>query len=332
MKRSSLPLLAASLIAARLMGGCFVKSPSGTESAPDSANATPPKVAAGPPASMTILAGSGQTAGAGTSLPVGLAVQVLDAKKVGVPAVVVSWTPVSGSLRDSVSMTDTAGIARNGWTVSLKPGSVAATAALAGTTIRASFKATVVAASVAAFTLTPSSVTLVAIGSTQTVTARAVDAYGNAVTRPLHWAISDTAIASVSATGLVTAKRPGSVSLSVSADSATASIVVLVDPRVSKVTLSPASVTLLVGDTALLDASATDSKGVKVANAPLAWSSTAPAIAGVDGRGKVTAVATGAATIAVKSTANITGSSKITVVRRPIVSLKITAPADSIAA
>src|SRR6185437_4603675 len=68
---------------------------------------------------------------------------------------------------------------------------------------------------VASVTLTPSASTDVEVGGTQQLAATALDAKGNALTgQTVAWTSSDTTIATVSATGLVT----GTVAMVVSDD------------------------------------------------------------------------------------------------------------------
>ena len=83
---------------------------------------------------------------------------------------------------------------------------------------------------------------------------------------------------------------------------------------VASVTVTPATGTLLVGDTLRLSAEAYDANGRVVAGAEFSWSSNNEAAATVDASGLVTGVAEGAATITA-TTGSVQGSSGITVAK-----------------
>jgi hypothetical protein len=80
---------------------------------------------------------------------------------------------------------------------------------------------------------------------------------------------------------------------------------------VAKVEVTPATVTLKVGETATLTAKALDAQGNEIAGKTFTWESSAPAVATVDASGKVTAVAKGTASIT--ATADGVKSAPVTV-------------------
>jgi hypothetical protein len=92
---------------------------------------------------------------------------------------------------------------------------------------------TVVDTTVASVEVTPAT-TSVGVGGTVRLTATPRDSLGNVVTGiPLTWSSSPTAVASVSASGLVTAKAAGTVTITVTSQAATGSATVAVTENAS---------------------------------------------------------------------------------------------------
>jgi len=104
----------------------------------------------------------------------------------------VTWT---------TSNTAIAQITQAGWVTALTAGTVTITAQSEGKTGSASLQVLV---AVAAMTITPSSVRDIRIGQTVQLTAVPRDGSGNPIARTVAWFTSDSAVATVSATGLVT--------------------------------------------------------------------------------------------------------------------------------
>ncbi len=115
-------------------------------------------------------------------------------------------------------------------TVKLRPrkaGSVTLTAAVEGKSSSASLT---VLAPVASVTITPATATLT-IGATQQLTATLKDSAGGILTgRTVTWSSSDTGKATVSSTGLVTARSAGTVKITASSEGKVANIDVVVVP------------------------------------------------------------------------------------------------------
>ena len=113
---------------------------------------------------------------------------------------------------------------------------------------------------------------------------------GKPVTAPrAEWTSSNSAIAVVDSTGLVRAVGIGSavITARVNGEKATSGITVQHD--VSLVTLSPSSLSGVVGDTIVVTASALDSKGGLVAGTAYAFTSTNPTTGAVSRTGNRTA-------------------------------------------
>jgi uncharacterized protein YjdB/subtilisin family serine protease len=149
-------------------------------------------------------------------------------------------------------------------------------------------------------TVSPVTATL-SIGGNVQLTATVLPA--TATNRAVTWASTNAAVATVDATGLVTAIAAGSAQITVTTvdgqHSAVSSIVVTpvaAGVRVTGVTLTPTTSTLAVGATAQLTATVLPANAT---NRAVTWLSTAPTIASVSAVGLVTAVAPGTAQIAV---------------------------------
>ncbi|MBI4545860.1 MAG: Ig domain-containing protein [Gemmatimonadetes bacterium] len=154
------------------------------------------------------------------------------------------------------------------------------------------------------------------VGQTLQLTATARDSRGNTLTgKTVTWSSSDALTATVSATGLVTGVKAGTVTITARVDNASGTASVKVKSAqvpVASVTVSPATRSLVLGDTVTLAAVARDAAGNVLAGRTFSWSSSDTAVARVSTQGRVTAAKVGSATV----TATIegkAGSASITV-------------------
>jgi uncharacterized protein YjdB len=125
------------------------------------------------------------------------------------------------------------------------------------------------------------------VGETRTVGATPRDAAGSALTdRLVTWSSSNTSVASVSPTGLVSALGPGTARIDVRSEDVTVSVTVTVTPvPVGRVTVTPATVSLEVGATRALTATTADAAGNPLSGRTVSWSSSATSVATVNGWG-----------------------------------------------
>ena len=155
----------------------------------------------------------------------------------------------------------------------------------------------------------------VAVGGTQQLTAQLKDANGNVLTgRTVTWSSGNTAVATVSSTGLVTGMGAGPATLTATSETktGTSQITVAVVP-VATVTVSPASSSVFVGGRQQLTATTNDANGSVLTGRAVTWSSSNPAVATVDGSGLVTGVAAGGPVTITATSETKTGTSQITV-------------------
>jgi hypothetical protein len=152
------------------------------------------------------------------------------------------------------------------------------------------------------------------------LTASGVDATGAAITAPPGtWSSSNTAVATVGSTGVVTGVTPGTTTITFTdatyGQKATLGITVTVTPFASIKLTASGSTTLLQTQTVTLTATALDGSGNTLqVSPPGSWASSNNAIATVDKNGVVTALQPGSATITfTDSTYKLTASVTIVV-------------------
>ena len=148
-------------------------------------------------------------------------------------------------------------------------------------------------------TVSPATAELVALDATVQMSAEVKDQNGWVMAgATVTWASSATAVATVDASGLVTAVANGTATITATAGQASGTATVTVAQAVSSVTAVPAEANFAaLGDTLRLTAEAFDANGHTVAGAEFSWETNDDAVATVDATGLATAVANGTATI-----------------------------------
>ena len=150
----------------------------------------------------------------------------------------------------------------------------------------------------ASVTVTPSADTL-AVGETLQLAATVLDSSGNVLSTSVSWSSSNSAVATVDGTGLVTTSSTGTAEISATADGASGtSTLTVTGAATGTLTISPVTDTLYgVGDTLMVTAVARDAQGQVMSDPGIEWTSHNPDIATVDSMGKITAQALGVALI-----------------------------------
>lgn len=146
----------------------------------------------------------------------------------------------------------------------------------------------------------------------------------NAVDVELTWKSSDSLVATVSGTGLVTAVSEGEAVITAASSGIEAICNVTVvpaeeeKPEVETVTVTPSETVVMIGETVTLGVTVTPED----ADYTLAWSSSDSDIASVDDNGTVTALAAGKAVITAEAGGK-TGSCTVTVTPVPVESIAL---------
>jgi len=253
------------------------------------------------------------------TVPVGGAVQlsasVRDASGAELQGRLVGWT----SSDESIAV-----VSSTGSVTGIKIGTATITASSEGKSGTATV--TVTAAAVASVTVTPPTAS-VTVGQTTTLTAQTLDANGSALTgRAVAWTSSNTGIATVSATGVVTGVAPGNATITATSEGKSGTSAITVTPPapapVASVTVAPAALPLIVGQTGTLTATTRDAANNVLTDRAITWTSSAEGVATVAPNGTVTAVAPGSATITATSEGK-SGTATVTVTPIPVASVTV---------
>ncbi|HEX9106704.1 MAG TPA: Ig-like domain-containing protein, partial [Longimicrobiales bacterium] len=161
------------------------------------------------------------------------------------------------------------------------------------------------------------------VDSTRTLAAVARDRNGNQLQRTFSWSSSSSSVATVDASGVVKGVAAGTATIIARSEAQSASATVTVRRiAVAAVSLTPASATLLPGDSVRLTATTVDAAGAILSGRLVTWSSGNAAVATVDTTGLVRGVASGSTTITATSEGK-SGTAAIQVVQ-PLVAVGAT--------
>lgn len=237
---------------------------------------------------------------------VDLNAQVLDANGAAMIDRLVHWTS-----EDETIVT----VAPNGMVTAIALGSTQVAASTGGRSGVA--QVTVTSVPVASVLVTPGNKSLF-VEETFQFSAETRDGSGGVLTgRPIEWSSNNENVATVSATGLVTALSPGGAIITATSEgrSAPASVTVTAIP-VATVAVKPPTQSLVEGQTAQLQADPLDDAGNPLVGRVIQWTTTNASVATVTSSGLVTAHAPGTATIRATCEGKV-GTSAVTVTSRP---------------
>ena len=154
------------------------------------------------------------------------------------------------------------------------------------------------AEAVGSVSVSPSSYEL-AYGGTVQLKAEVVGVFGTTLTdRPITWSTNNTAIATVSSSGVVTATGSGSAQIAATSEGQSDVAVITIAPpqtptSVGSVTVSPSSSTVSLGESLQLSATVKSSSGETLTGQTVTWSTSNSQVATVSSGGVVTAKAGG---------------------------------------
>ena len=253
-----------------------------------------------------------------TSLPSALQVRLLSILLGSTTLVVGQTATVAIEMRDGagnpVSTGDVVWSSSNPAVATVNAAQITALSAgatqIAATSEGASAQATLTVTPAPAVAVAAVSVSIAAstvpVGQSTQATATTRDANGAVLTgRALAWTSNNDAIATVSASGLVTTVATGSAAITATSEgrSGSASITVTPPPAIPVATVSVVlnSSTLTTGQSTQATATTRDASGAVLAGRVIAWSSGNTAVATVSTSGLVTAVGAGSAQITATS-------------------------------
>ena len=198
----------------------------------------------------------------------------------------------------SSSNTAVATVSNNGLVTAIKEGSATITAKAGDKTATCAVTVSKKVVAVTSVTLNKSSLTLTEQETFQLSASVSPD---NATDKTVTWSSSNTAVATVSDNGLVTAVKEGSATITAKAGDKTATCTVTISKTVvavTSVTLNKTSLSLMEQDTYQLVATVTPADAT---DKTVTWTSSNSSVATVDGNGVVKGVAVGSATITAKA-------------------------------
>ena len=263
-------------------------------------------VAAPPPAAVASVSVSPASASVSVGQTVQLAATPKDANGNPLTGRTVTWSSGNSGV---------ATVSASGIVTGVSPGAATITAASEGKSGTAAV--TVSSVPVASVAVSPTSAS-VSVGQTVQLAATPQDANGNPLTgRTVTWSSGNTAVATVSASGLVTGVSAGAATITAASEgqSGSAAITVTSVP-VASVAVSPASASVQTGQAVQLTATPKDANGNPLSGRTIVWMSSNTAAATVNTSGRVTGVAAGSATITATSEGK-SGTAAITVTAPP---------------
>lgn len=273
------------------------------------------------PASVAIIPATAQVyIGAAATL----AAEVRDQMGAVISGAAVTWSSSEPEFATVSSNGTVTGVALGTTTIRATSGGVSGTASV-----------TVQNVPVASVSVAPTSAS-VQVGATVTLAATARDAAGNVLAnRAASWSTSNTAVATVSATGVVQGITTGSVTVTATVEGKSAQATVTVtapEPApVALVTVTLNSSVIAVGQATGTVVKAYDAKGTELTGRTIAYNSGDPETAAVSVEGRVKGLSAGSTSIS----ANVDGTSGLASVTvqptiLPVASVALTVPTTSL--
>jgi trimeric autotransporter adhesin len=213
-------------------------------------------------------------------------------------------------------------VTQDGLVTALTPGTVIIRASSGLITAAAAVTVTPEEIFVAQVTVDPASETI-RVGEAIQLTGLALDGSGAILgDRVIAWSSSDSSIALVGSTGMVTGLTAGTVTVVASSEGQQAQATITVEDRgPDSIQLIPQAATLAIDETIEVTAIVRDDRGVELGEA-VSWSSSNAAVASVNAQGLITAIGTGTATITATS-GDASVDFVVTVVSRSVTSVVV---------
>lgn len=179
--------------------------------------------------------------------------------------------------------------------------------------------------------ISPATIAFTAVGSSQQLTATVRDQKGAELSAQVTWMIQNSAIATITSTGVVASVGTGSTTATATVGTITTSVAVSVQQTIALLQSTVPTATLAsIGESTQAALIASDANGNRIANPAVTWSSTNIAVATVSATGLITAVANGSSEIRATAEGK-TATIAIAVNQRANV-LQLTPPRDTLSA
>jgi len=134
-------------------------------------------------------------------------------------------------------------------------------------------------------------------GDTLRLSVSVTDSAGRPVSIPIYWSSSVDSLATVSQTGVVITRLPGSVTISASAGGLTAGIPIRIAPRLLSLHIDQGALLVAVGGSVPFTASGTDAQGDILRGRPVGWTSSDSSVISISPGGLAVARRPGTVTI-----------------------------------
>ncbi len=174
----------------------------------------------------------------------------------------------------------------------------------------------------------PSSASIAA-GGTRNLDARLLDDDGNVIGaggRPITWSSSNSGIASVSQSGVVTAVATGQTTITAVCEGKSGTATISVTPApVATIAVAPTTASISVGDKQQFTSTLKDAAGKVLTGRPITWTSGAHSVATVDNSGVATGVGAGSVVI-IASAEGKQGTADLDVTPRLVVDQVVSVP------
>ena len=172
-------------------------------------------------------------------------------------------------------------------------------------------------------TVTPETALLTFVGQTFQLNVRVEDRDGSALAySTITWSSGDPSVASVSATGIITAKKEGRTTIAATVEGVTGQVVITVEwPKPVTIIIRPSTDLLLesLGETRQLSATVLDRQGRILVGVRVVWSSSDATVVAVDSLGVITS--TGRGTVLITAMAGDASATKKVTVSQGLIRL-----------
>ncbi len=270
-----------------------------------------------------------------TVSPANITLRLTNQKQFSAIAKNAAGTQIAGrTFRWSSSNSSVASVDQNGNVIALSPGSIVIAADADG--VIGNSSVTVTNIPIGSCTLSPASQKVTVTQQAQPTIALRDTANNSLPTagRALNWVSDNEVVATVSSTGVITARKAGTAKITASSveypNISCQTNFEAVDPRIVSATISPRNGSLRIGIPRQLSVALADSVGGAIGTGRvITWSSSTPAVATVSATGLVTGLSLGTARIVVNAE-GVKDSVSFLVTKVPVATVRLSPLSSSV--